>query len=425
MTRLTATIAMLEDIRDTAVAGINALIEDLETGGLPHGEYEGETPAETDPPAPDEPVEEGPKPPAEEPPTEEPEGEAPSEPESPPDEEAPAPDPAPAPPPPAAPKPPVSPSARRAYIEGLYDRSTPNGIMDKSDMLVAGRDPLPQGIDVTPDAVIINGFSGGIMKPLDVGDRKLIVKSRMAGFAGLLIRDRPGRNAGGIIDIYPTGGIDVIEDLEAIGCMGKDAGAPALLWQRGSGTGKDYRCGHLGHMLRPRIEGFSSDHLKVGGSPFGGTVYEDCYHGPRWAAPGDRRHPDTYTVTAAVGGVTIKNTLIDQRACPDPQYRGVINNMVRGVRDNGKDFLVEEVTLDGVVHYRDDYQTFSVQIDDLGLPNFNGPFRFRDVWMQGGDVDGDMYFHPTTNRNFVSEWINVRDTITDAVIRPPSGARVA
>lgn len=71
-----------------------------------------------------------------------------------------------------------------ALVDGLLTGATPCGAPPLAGMKVAGRDPMPQGIIVTPDRVIFDTFRGDFAdaEGWDFGDRQILIRSRFGAF---------------------------------------------------------------------------------------------------------------------------------------------------------------------------------------------------------------------------------------------------
>jgi hypothetical protein len=357
-----------------------------------------------------------------------PEDPAPVDPVDPPADPVPVPDPDPVPVPtpdpdpvPATPIDPVPAPGLRAMIEGLRDRTTPNGVMPGTALKVVGQDPLPVGARMTATQVILTG--GVTFDGWDTVGRGLRFDGR-ASVANVRADLRDALAAGRMlplyaIDIDADGEIEWAENLEVLGTFATAKGPGAFLNARNTGSGAGFAAGKVRMLRRSRFEGYGADILKLHGVAGAEEVVEENYFGPQWGIAGSGAHSDIMTTVAAMGKLSIRRNLIDMIKTWDPaQLQVGPTNIFRISRNTGTDYPLEHVRIEENVGY---YETgyYPVQVANNGLPNFNGPVEFVGNWLTPGANGG--VFHPSTHGQ-VDLWSQNRHAITDALLAGPTGA---
>lgn len=378
MSRQSAFIEQLKDLKRSC----DALIEEIETGGLPYGEYSGEEPEE--PPVEDPPGEEGP--PAEEPPVEEPPAEEPPA--------EPDPDPAPDPtPPPATPNPPAT---NDDLVDGLRDGRTPCGARTPvAGMKVAGRDAMPAGIIVTPELVIFDSFTGDLDDDdgWDFGDRQVVIKSRFGAFNNWHSKDMIARltgNKGNTPGIWiQSGGFDIMERATHL-----DGRAPMILKQdQGAIAGEITRCD---------LRGMAQDAIKVGGSCL---IHENLIADAKFR--GGSPHADVLTVMSAEGDVVFRNNFVDwvyldQSGAVMADQSG-INNWFRIEAYPAYSGRYDDVIIEGNKLRHANPTSFAMQVTSKNSPVWDGSIKVRNNRMDKAGGNRKILYAASSR---ISEWAN-------------------
>lgn len=305
----------------------------------------------------------------------------------------------------------------RSYVEGLRDRSLPNGVMDRARLRVVGQDPLPAG--ATADERVVKLTGNVALENWDIGSRGIVVYGKVRLF-NVLSQNVAGQKAGGPlygIEVYPDGEVEWAEQVEISGTFGKKESPPAVLNCRSEGSGAGYRAGRVRMVRRSRFEGFGVDHFKLHGVPGGTEVIEENYFGPQWGLNGTKPHADTFTTVAAMGTLVIRRNLVDWNDKGNPIG---VNNYFRLVRNNNTDTPFQNVLITENVCYHGPFKSFPMQAADGGRPNYDGPIEIVGNWL-GANARG-RYFHPSTN-GLVARWAGNSDLVTGRDIPAPRGAR--
>lgn len=363
MTRQTAFIEMLKDVKRS----VDALIEEIETGGLPYGEYSGEGPVD--------------EPPAEEPPVEEP----PAEPD-------PEPTPDPTPPPPATPNPPAT---NDDLVDGLRDGRTPCGARTPAaGMKVAGRDAMPAGIIVTQDRIIFDSFKGDFDDPdgWDFGDRQVLINSRFGAFNNWRSTNQIKRLIGknGTLPgiwIKNGGGFDQMANVTSL-----DSNAVMVL--------KQEQRGFVGEITRCDFRGMQQDALKVCGA---NLIHENLFADARYI--GGKPHTDVLTVMSAEGDVVFRNNNVDWNYANVTDQTG-INNWFRIEVYDAYTGRYDDVIIEGNKLRQANGNSSAIQITEGDNPVWDGSVKIRNNRMEKiGGVHKIM--HKPSSR--ISEWIGNTD----------------
>jgi hypothetical protein len=303
----------------------------------------------------------------------------------------------------------------RAWLEGLRDRTTPNGVADPARLKVAGQDPLPKGAVYGAHAVTV---TGGTLDGWDLGGRGLVIRGR-ASLANILSRGVTGVGKSCAIEIGLSGDVDWAENIEFAGTFGAGGKPSAVVNARSAGSGAGFRAGRLRRLRRSRFEGFPADHMKLHGVPDGGQVIEECYFGPQWAPAGSKAHADAFTTVAAQGRVHIRHCLVDWTDAGRPAG---LNNIFRIVRNAGTDAPLDHVRIEENLCYFGPVPAFPVQVQ--AGPGFAGPVEFIGNWI-GAKIAASgarAYWHPSTDGT-VARWAGNRDTGTGQDLQGPRGAK--
>ncbi|MFN0113348.1 MAG: hypothetical protein ACKVPY_01580 [Paracoccaceae bacterium] len=304
----------------------------------------------------------------------------------------------------------------RNYVEGLRDRSLPNGVMERSRLKVVGQDPLPKGAAVNGAVVRLTGSV--TLDGWDLGGRGVVVAGK-ARLVNVLSAKIPGPKAGGPLNpifIELDGDLEWAEHVEMTGPFAKTQSAASVLNARVAGSGAAYRTGILRMLRRSRFEGFGQDHLKLHGIRGGSEIIEENYFGPQWA-PGGKPHADTFTTVSAMGSLTIRRNLVDWTGAGRPIG---VNNVFRLVRNVGTDRPVQRVMISENVCHFDPFPSFPMQATAGGKPGWDGPLEVVDNWLSPNGKG--RYFHPSTN-GAITRWAGNSDIATGRPVPAPAGAR--
>lgn len=360
--------AFLEHLRDIKRA-VDALMEEVETGGLPYGEYSGEGPVD--------------EPPTEEPPTEEPPV------EEPPAEPDPTPDPDPAPPP-ATPNPPAT---NDDLVDGLRTGATPCGSQGAPDVAQC-TDP---GVIVSDDIVRITQTLP--VFEWDIGSRRMEMTARVGR---LSINSINGRaivvNSKGktvklpLIWLQPGGGFDRLEWSTFHGMRG----AMVLKQEPGAFAGEITRCD---------LRGMEQDAFKVGGSC---VIHENLIADAVYR--GGSPHSDVLTVMSAEGDVVFRNNYVDwvyldQNGAVMPDQSG-INNWFRIEAYPAYSGRYDDVIIEGNALRHANGTSFAMQVTGKNNPVWDGSIKVRDNRMEKAGGNRKILYAASAR---ISEWTGNTD----------------
>ena len=304
----------------------------------------------------------------------------------------------------------------RTMLEGLRDRTSPNGAGDPAKLRVVGQDPLPKGAVYGPSMVTL---TGGTLDGWDLGGRGLLIKGSVS-LSNILSRGVSAVGRTWPIEITVAGDVEWAEGIEFTGTFGTAAKPSAVINARQSGSGAGFRAGRLRRLRRSRFEGFAADHLKLLGVPDGGTLIEECYFGPQWASVGSKTHADVFTTVSALGRIHIRHCLVDWT---DKGRPAGLNNIFRVVRNTGTTVPLDHVRIEENLCYFGPSQSFPIQVASGGRTGFNGPVEFIGNWIGAKltPAGSRHYWHPSSS-GLVARWSGNTDADTGAAIAAPPGA---
>lgn len=365
----------------------------------------------------------------------------------------------------------------RAAVDGLRDRSTPNGRTSTNSLKRVETDSVPAGWTVTSNTVQIRTpFSGDIVD-WEFGGRMLDIYTPINSLKQSRLIEPYGSGLQFNCRINVGGRIGLVEYNDVVG-PGREGGAGAAFKQMNNGGGTIVQFGEMPIFRFNRMEGLSYDAIKIAGSyDAAGQIVEWNYFGapanlPQFApaaysavvsyslgafvqnlATGRRvciskisgnvgnplptgavgnsfwdvldPHADAITTESAVTGITIQKNLFDWLRDPigplGPYFAQGLNNAIRLSRNTGATGKFDRVdVLENVIRYGyadSEQQSTPIQVDQGVGINFNGPISFTNNYIDNSF--GGTYFHPSTN-SWVNTWTNNRDAQTDAVIIGPT-----
>lgn len=306
----------------------------------------------------------------------------------------------------------------RTFLEGLRDRTTPNGVPLGTRLKVVGEDALPAGAFYGSHTVTL---TGGTLDGWDLGGRGLVVRGRVH-LMNLLSTWMPGVAPLYPIEIAVGGDIEWAENLEFMGPIGANGRPGAVLNSRSSGSGVGYRTGLVRMVRRSRFEGFPADHFKLHGVPGGVQVIEESYFGPQWAPAGSKAHADAFTTVAAQGMIHLRRNLIDWT---DAGHPAGLTNIFRICRNTGSTTPLERVRIEENLCFYGPSRSYPVQVSGKA-GGFVGPVEFVNNWIGPKIASRGTrhYFHPSTH-GAVALWAGNIDALTGAPVPGPTGATMS
>ena len=363
----------------------------------------------------------------------------------------------------------------RQQVEGLRDRSTPNGRTSTLPLKVPGVDALPTGWSLSGNLVNVNSPFSGPIQDWDFRDKNLVINTPVDAIRQCLFGETSPSGLFQALSVPPGGRVSVLEYNGVLGLF-NEKGEGIAFTQKFTGSGASTVIGEIPLIQFNRFEGLTSDCIKVFGSSdavVGQTIQWNYFGAPAnlpqfaplaWNAGttyaagayvqdlsrnsrgmislvnGNLNnlvpttttsnafwnvldpHADAITTNAAIGKLLITHNLFDWLEDPEgplgPYFGQGRNNCVRISRNTGTSSPIDRIdVVENVMRYGITQNSSAIQVADGGQPNFNGPIFFVGNWIDQNA--GGIYFHPSTN-GLVNGWTNNFDAATGALIAAPT-----
>lgn len=367
--------------------------------------------------------------------------------------------------------------ATRQQVEGLRDKTTPNGRISTQPLRRIGNNAVPTGWSTRAGNVLsISAPFNGDIEDWDFTNYQVEVLTPIGAIRNCIFGENTNSGIATFLHIAIGGRVNVLEYNTFTGCF-RDSNASKCIKQANDQNGATVQFGEIPTIRFNRFTGYSADVMKLSGSnDAAGQIIEWNYCGPAvnipqtalpaWSSTvtyntGDyaidtvrnRRlmkslqdgnlnnpvptgttddvwwnvldpHSDTFTWEAAANACYLRYNLIDltfDPIGPDGPYAGQgYNNVYRVSRNTNVNTRIDRVEISDNVHYHSGVSSYPIQVSagDPPLPNFNGPIIFRDNFMQPNPNTGTL-FHPSTN-GLVNTWTNNRHSVTGVVLAGPT-----